>query len=765
MNVYRSNPVTKKILLIMKLTFLFTVVAVFCVNASSYAQKVRLDLNFQNKQIKEILNEIEDQTDFYFMYDNNDVNVLQKVNLKTESSKIEEVLDLLFKGTNIKFKINDRHILLLSNETELLQSQISVSGKVSDSSGSPLPGVTVVVKGTTQGTITDADGNYSLSKVPGDATLTFSFVGMKTQEIPVAGKTTINVAMAEETIGIEEVVAVGYGTIRKSDLTGSVSRVTVEDVSEKSITSVEQMLQGRSAGVQITSNTGAPGGGINFSIRGAASITGSNQPLFVVDGYPLSSDIDAKESLGVDSDIASTPGDNLLSFINPADIESVEILKDASSTAIYGSRASNGVVLITTKRGKSGWDNITYNFRTDVSQLPKTIDVLNTDDYLSYVNEAYLNSGQEAPFDATELAYYSETNTNWQDLIFRTAYSQDHQLNLSGGLEKMRYSVNFGYLNENGIVKNTKFDRGTMAIKFDRELNKKLSFGVNLHTAISKGKAVMQSMKRADVGHSIVSGALRTRPIDAPYTEQNVLDESYFNPLTMVEKMDDINRINTFVSNAFIKYNITNSLSYKFNGGFNTTFTHRDLYYPKGTRTGQAANGYAYYGENSRSSYLIENTLTFNKSFDKHRINAVVGQTWHEWLSKRTGLVVTDFANENLGYYSLQSGTSSTPTTQTSKWALASFIFRTNYSFDNRYLITFTGRADGSTRLGEGNKWDIFPSFGLGWNLHNENFIKPVSFISMCKLRGKLWIHRESIYWCWRYKSSFKFRICRYKSI
>ncbi|MGV8090578.1 MAG: TonB-dependent receptor [Mangrovibacterium sp.] len=727
-----------------RLTFILLLAGLLQVSAKSYSQNTKLNIGLHNATIAAILNQIEERSDYRFFYDNDQVDLSKRINFEVNNKSIEEILDQLFSGTRISYEILDRRILLTALTVPANTNQIKqgkVTGKVTDSYGTPLPGVTVIVKGTTIGTITGNDGNYSFVNVPASATLVFSFVGMKTQELPVNNRTVINVALEEETIGIEEVVAVGYGTVRKSDLTGSVSKVKVEDLTDRAATSVEQLLQGQVSGVQITSNTGAPGSGMTFSIRGSTSISGSNQPLIVIDGYPIDSDDSGvKMSAGSQSGyIGAMPGDNALAGLNPNDIETVEILKDASATAIYGSRASNGVVLITTKRGKAGADRVSYNFRTDISKLPRKIDVLNTSDFLSYSNEAYLNSGLDSLYNSAAIAQYSQTNTNWQDLIYRTAYTQNHQLNISGGQEKMKYAVSVGYLGQEGIVKNSNYDRGSIRINLDRELNDRLKIGVSMSGVLSKNKAAMQSSDRSDISMSVVRGALTSRPFDSPYTAEDELDQSQIgNPLTLVTLVDDQNRVTTLLANMFAEYTITKGLTFKINTGVNTTSNHRDFYHPRGTTLGNLEGGYAYRGHGNSFNYLTEYTLNFNRTFNKkHRINSVVGYTWQEWARRNFAINFLNFPNDNLGYYDLSSATSITgPVSVTEKWALASVIGRFNYSFDNRWLITFTARADGSTRLSKGNKWDFFPSVALGWNLHNEKFMKNIDFITECKIRA-----------------------------
>ena len=743
----------KKMLFVMKLTILSFFFGLMSLSASTYSQNKKITLDMRGVNLIDVFKQIESQSEFVFIYKNEAINLVNKIDVKAEQTTVDKILEEILQDSGVKFEINKKQIIITpdrlipskngfkTNEGIQQLQKKEISGTVKDINGLAMPGVTVVVKGTTIGIITDFDGKFRLS-VPVDAkTIVFSFIGMKTQEVAVSGKTLLIVKMEEEEVGLEEVVVVGYGTIRKSDLTGSVSKVNVEKSSERAVTSIEQMLQGQVSGVQITQNTGAPGGGITFAIRGATSISGSNQPLVVIDGYPVDSNNGSvKMSGGSQSGyLDQVPEDNALANLNPGDIESVEILKDASATAIYGSRGSNGVVLITTKHGKAGTNRIEYNFRFDVSQLPRKIGVLNTGDYIDYSNEAYLNSGQDSTYNSAAIANYMNTNTDWQDLIYRTALIKSHQLNISGGEEKMKYSVAVGYINQEGIVKNSNFDRGSIRINLDRELTTKLKIGVNMSAVMSKNKAAMQSSTIGDVSMSVVRGALSSRPLISPYTADDELDQSYSgNPLTLVTMADDQNRVTTVLANLFVEYTIMKGLVFKVNGGANSTSSQRDFYHPRGTTLGNLEGGYSYRGQNSAFNYLTEYTLNFNKTYNKkHRINAVTGYTWQEWTSRTLGLNALNFPNDNLLYYDLGSAASfGKPVTRTQQWGLSSFIGRMNYSYDSRYLITFTGRADGSTRLADNNKWSFFPSLAFGWNLHNEPFMKQVKFISEFKVRA-----------------------------
>ncbi|WP_349318590.1 TonB-dependent receptor [Chitinophaga sp. MM2321] len=732
----------------MRFFLFFLFVGMLQSHARGYSQSITLSLHHASAE--EVFRQIEKQTGFGFIYAREELSKMKPIDLKVTNAGLTSVLNMVFNDQPLTYTISDKSIVVKGrimhtkdDNTAAITPPFTVIGTVFDENGEPLSGVNIVQEGMSKGVYTDRDGNFSIlvADASKGTVLVFSFIGMKTQKLAVDGKTKINLKMKPETVGLNEVIAVGYGTVRKSDLTGSVSKVTLDDATDKPATSVEQLLQGRASGVQITSNTGAPGGGISFSIRGATSISGSNQPLIVIDGYPIDADNDAvKVSGGSQSGyLDKLPADNALANIDPADIESVEILKDASAAAIYGSRASNGVVLITTKHGKTGRDRLSYNTRFDISSLPRKIDVLNTNDYLDYSNEAYLNSGQDSAYKADAMARLGSVNTNWQDLIYRSAYSQNHQLSLSGGSDKLKYAVGAGYLGQQGIVKNSRYDRGSLLINLDREISKRFKFGVSLNGSISKNKAAMQSSDRNDPSTSVVYGALLSRPFDSPLTADDQIDQTQVgNPLTIIELADDQNRVTTLLANMYLNYNIAPGLDVKVNGGVNTRNSRRDFYMPRGTILGNLEGGYAYLGESSSFNYLTEYTLNYNRTLNKkHRINAVAGYTWQQWDRKAFNINVLNFPNDNMLYYDLSSGSSiSNPNTTTTQWGLASVIGRANYSFDNRFLATFTGREDGSTRLAAGNKWKFFPSVALGWNISNEKFMRHVNAITSLKLRG-----------------------------
>lgn len=614
---------------------------------------------------------------------------------------------------------------------------IHVKGKVVDANKEPIIGATIQVKGASSGTVTDFEGLFNLD-VDSETTLIISYVGFKTQHIKVNGKTEFSIVLHEDSEMLEEVVVVGYGTLRKSDMTGSVSRVLAENVEEKGYTSIEQMLQGRTSGVMITQNTGALGGGMTFSIRGASSLTGSNQPLVVIDGYPVESGT-VLNTDGVDSSYGASGGTNALAALNPNDIESIEILKDASSTAIYGSRGANGVVLVTTKSGKEGKDRIDYTYRLDISQIRHQWDVLRPQEFMAYANEASLDKGDGTiPFGSKNMEKYATLDTYWQDMVFQTGLSHSHQLNISGGDKKMHYALLMGFIDQEGIVRNSRFRRGTIRLNLDRDINYRLKFRLSINGMMSKNDAVMQSTgsSKDAVGGSVIQSALKTSPM-YEFTGENFDEMPQNNPLTMVESVKDANKINQVGVNWNVDYKILKDLTAKVRLGANLMTNKRDYYMPRGTYIGDTREGYAYEGNRTNFNYLAEYTLNYNKTIrKKHRINSVLGYTWQWWDSRSMGQAASGFPDDSRGYDDFESASVvDKPENSYQEWAMASFLGRVNYSFDNRYLFTVTARYDGSTRLAAGNKWSLFPSLAVGWNIHKEKFMKPYRNLSELKLR------------------------------
>jgi TonB-dependent starch-binding outer membrane protein SusC len=631
----------------------------------------------------------------------------------------------------LKLKVFTLVLLLgLGISSQISAQQRSIEGTVTDNQGSPLPGVTVVVKGTTQGGVTNADGNYSITNIPENATLVFSFVGMKTHEVVVGNQTSINVTMEQETIGLEEVVAVGYGTMKKSDLTGSVSSIGTDQLNTRTISSVEEGLQGTMAGVHVNQATGQPGGKTIIRIRGQNSILGSSDPLYVLDGVPIQSGTDGNTSL--------------LANINPADIETVDVLKDASSTAIYGARGSNGVILITTKQGSTGQQRINFESTIGISNVIKKIDLLDSEQFVEIANEQAFNDNFSLPFPDVTAVLKSGINTDWQDEIFQTALTQNYSLSYSGGDEKSQYFASGNYFDQEGIIVGSGFSRGSFRLNLDQQVSNRLKFSSYL-TA---------SQTRANRGNTdatsggVLRDALGAPPFLPPRDENGEFtpgaelygysfsESAGDNPLiTAYEQMNELT-INRFVGNVKTQYDFIDKFSMEVMLG--TDYSSRTLNTYESRLLRDVTDGSGSEERTETFYYIIENLYKYNESFvdGTHHLDIVGGFTWESSKSNflsgsAEGFITDDFLNRNLG----AGERFSAPNNGLTEWDLISFLGRINYSFLDRYLITMSARRDGSSRFGEGNKWAFFPSFALAWRIAEESFMEQIDQISDLKLR------------------------------
>ncbi len=621
-----------------------------------------------------------------------------------------------------------------------------VAGKVTDSkTGEALPGANVVVKGTMKGVTTNRQGEFTITVLNPETILVITLIGYEKQEVRVGNATTLTVRMVEGEQTLDEVVVVGYGEIRKSDLTGAVSQLKVEGNEDKPIISVDQLIQGRMSGVQITQNSGAPGAGMTFLIRGASSITGSNQPLIILDGFPIESGNGTLTANGfVQGDISrSAPATNPLAAINPNDIESIEVLKDASSTAIYGSRGANGVVLITTKRGRSKRDQISYTFRFDHSRLPRKLDMLNTGEFISYANEARLNNGLDSAYRQADIPGLLANNYNWQDLIYQDALSQEHQISATGSDERTNYLISGNFANQIGIVKNSSFKRAGIRMNLERKLSDKLKITANLSGTYNQNRSAQQNNQNGSPQGSVITGALTFRPLVTPFASDDESDPNLLvenNPLTLIRLGRNVSPATVVLANLRAQYQLTKSLTFASSFGANYNQANRDAFLPVGTGQGNTSNGYAFRGENNNLTYLAENTLSLNHTFkNKSRINAVVGYTYQKFRVRNFAMSASNFASQLLGFDQLSlAGATTIPNTISQEYSLSSYLGRVNYAISNRYLLTLTARADGASRLPQASKWAFFPSAAVGWNLHNESFMQGVKGINELKIRGSI---------------------------
>lgn len=613
-----------------------------------------------------------------------------------------------------------------------------IKGIVKDEDEQPLPGATILVKGSGAYAVADVNGAFSIA-VPKELpfTLVVNLVGYKSQDVEIyeIDNETIDVALKIDNI-LDEVVVIGYGEQKRKDITGSVASVPLE-LRTQPVSSPERLLQGAIAGVQVTQTSGQPGGGVSIQVRGNNSITAASDPLYVIDGFPVNNDYGI-----ADAGVTDGPKLNPLSTLNPEDIESIDVLKDASATAIYGSRGANGVIIVTTKKGTRGESSINYNSYYGVQKVIRTIPVLNGGEWWALRKDAFRNTpnGKAATLPAANFDYDTTgVGTDWQGAAFREAPIQSHSLSILTGSEKTGLAIGGNYFKQDGVLRNTGFKRYAARVNIDHEFNDRFRVLAYLTGSATSGDVAPQA---------IVPNLLLTSPAipiyDASgnFVRNTSTDSPLQNPINSLLNQVNETRTTRFLANVSGEYKISEGLVAKILIGEDIIFNKQNRYLPNTTYEGNPSGGVGTGGIGTvgsiyTSSWLIENTVAYSKVFnDLHNLSAVGGFTAQ--ASNTEGSVATSgtFAFDELTYNALQFGTGlRTPGSSTSAWQLASFLGRVNYGYAGKYLFTATLRADGSSRFGAGNKWGYFPSAALGWNMHEEDFLKNIRNISNLKLR------------------------------
>jgi TonB-linked SusC/RagA family outer membrane protein len=608
--------------------------------------------------------------------------------------------------------------------------EVPVSGRVTDSQGQPLPGVTVLVKGTTNGTSTAADGSFSLN-VPENSTLIFSSVGFKTQELSVTGATsTIAIRLSDDQQALNEVVVVGYGTQTRQDLSTSVASVGSAALARQPVAGFDQALQGQAPGVQVTAPTGAPGAGINVRIRGNASLSLNGSPLYVIDGVPVLPDYAASQEISIGNQRL-----NPLNTINPNDIESIDVLKDGAAAAIYGVRAANGVVVITTKRGKIGQAQVGLNVYYGKQYLRKKIDVLNTAQYAQEVNEVQTNGGLTPPFP--NLNNLPNINTDWQDAVYRPASLQSYQLNVSGGTDKTRYYVAGGYFNQQGISLNSGFDRFNFKVNLEQQISKRFKVGTNLN--LSRTHTNGSTRSELALGNSgTVLGALSQIPTVPVYNAdgsygQNTLIQSD-NPIANLLENSNNAIVYQSIGNLFAEFDILKDLRLRSSVGIDFRTQSENAYQ---TRRYPGSTGQARTANNQQVVWLNENTLTWNHTFnEKHHLTLLAGESMQQSTRFTSGATVRDFSSDAVPYLSAGATVVGIPYSYGEEWALLSFFGRANYDFDGKYLFQASFRADATSRFIDKYRFGYFPAVSAAWRVSKESFFPQGGAVSDLKLRA-----------------------------
>lgn len=714
-------------LFVMKLSLILMFVGTLQVSAFTFGQKITLSR--KNVKLTTVLKDIQKLSGYNIFYDKSIIPANALVDLHVNDVHVEKALGGLLEKFHIGYKLVDKNIILMRKEdpsmtitgNRIPAQEKVVKGNVTNRVGEPLAGVTVSEKGTANRTMSDEQGNYTLRIESDAAILLFSFVGYEDQEINAGSRTVVDVVLRDRTDELDEVVVVGYGTVRKADLTGSVAQVKAREVNAFPNASALQALSGRASGVHIRQSSGAPGPSISVRVRGGNSIQGSNEPLYVIDGFPIA---------------GSNP-----SIVNTADIESIEILKDASATAIYGSRGANGVVIITTKKGKEGRTDVSFETSYSSQQLIRKLDLMNAREYAQFYNAQATNDNVAPYFTEEEISGFGE-GFDWQDFVFRRAPMTTAALGIAGGNEKTQFSINGSFFGQNGIIKGSNYNRYSLQSSIDHKIDDKIS--VELNTVLSRLTTERRDNGGGNRGNSMIAAAISAPPTLTPYNEDGsyrILHTAYpflatdlRNPINWINERTDETKANVALINAAVSYRITTDLLLKIAGGLENRDDRSDSY----TSTlFFDSPGRATVSTVQEMSLLNENTLNYNKTFnDKHNIAAVMGITYQNFTNTFVSAGGTDFLSDIYGSYNLgAAGTPGVPGSGYIKSALISLLGRVNYSYDDRYLATVSFRRDGSSRYSPGSKWGNFPSAALAWRISNESFMDNITAISDLKLR------------------------------
>lgn len=701
----------------------------------------QVTITVKNQSIRQALKEIERLSNYKFFY-NNDLSSLDKVvSLSAKDESIETVMSKLLEGTEISYKQDNNNLIVLTlkaTSPKQAASDQKIKGTVVDESNQPVIGANIVVEGTTNGTITDLDGNFSL-QVPEKAELRISYIGYLDQRVKVGNNTTLHIVLKEDTQTLDEVVVVGYGTMKKSDITGSVASVRLGDLKEGANTSVDQMLLGKTAGVNVVQSSGEPGGGFSVNIRGASSINGGVSPLYVIDGVPIDNSRPVSQGSIVGFSDSRSPR-NPMSSINPADIEAIEILKDASATAIYGSRGANGVILITTKSGKAEKMKVSYSGSIGIQSPTNKLKLLNAVDYKRVLNEIIDAGGDSEASRVGDIAN-GGVGTDWQDEVTQqNAITHEHQLSFSGGNSKTFYYTSFNYVNQEGIVKNTSFERLGARLNLKSDINDKLKIGMNVTGSYMKDNFAANGFGVND-NAGVMYAAYNYDPTVPVKDEAGNYalspDIQIDNPMALSEGMISYSDTYRVLASAFGEYYITKDLFLRLNLGTDFMNESRKNFVSSLTKQGRYYGGIGSNQNSEKSNYIVEGTANYSKTINKHSFGALAGISYQRYVTSYLNNKASDFPNESLGADNLNLGNQETFRMQNSVTGnrLASYIGRANYSFDDRYLATVTFRADGSSRFGKNNKFGYFPSAALAWRISNESFLKGIDQITSLKLR------------------------------
>jgi TonB-linked SusC/RagA family outer membrane protein len=727
----------------MKILLFLTLFGVMQSTAGVYSQNNRISLKLRNVTFGNAMNEISAQSDHLFIYSNNEVNLEEKINLELKNATLDEALKQVLFNTGLDYKIVENYIILTPEAAKRSSQRTTVSppllreihGVVTNAKdGLPLPGVNVFVKGTTVGTATDINGKYELNIPDKAEILVFSLMGMKVEEVAIGQRTEINMVLTEQQFGLQELVVVGYGTQIKRDLTGSIGKVEVGDLRSFTAPSFESVLQGQTAGVMVQQGSGKLGEAITMRIRGASSVSASNQPLYVVDGVPITTDNQGS---------LSNQPTNPLSDINFNDIESIQVLKDASAAAIYGSRASNGVVLITTKKGKSGKTNYQLNYTFGMNQPSRKREWLNRSEYLELLDESLsyatdengLIWGWKTPDELKDVyipGWRNNVDTDWQNEAFQNGFLQRANASASGGSDKTRFYTGITYDNQDGILIGNNIEKVSGRLNLDQQASERISFGMNLNLVKTNLNRVVEDNAYANPIQlmAIPPAQQVIDPATGEYNTKTV----YYNSLIDYRDAQNKTEVLRAFANVYGQVKFAEWLSFRSEFGTDVLSQHEKNYYGRNTNWGKPA-GLAINREVSVYNYNTNNYFSLDKEWNNaHSLNVVAGMSFQKSTSNGTSLEGRGFISDDFKNIS-----SAAEITEYSGWGYGnsylSYFSRANYKLHDKYLLSLSGRMDGASRFGSDNRYGIFPAVALGWIMSEERFLKESNLVSFLKLR------------------------------
>lgn len=733
----------------------------FCLSFSVYSQDISLNIN--NITVKEAIEQLKEKSGYSFVFSSSDVNTNKIISIVANKSNIEEIIEQILQGqSSLSYEIQGTKIIIKKTESTNAApvKKIKATGKVMDTNGEPIIGATVKEQGSLNGAITDIDGNFSLD-VADNAILEISYIGYQTYRLkPQNGKLS-TITLVEDSETLEEVVVVGYGTMKKRDLTGAVSSVGADKLKERSFGNALQSMAGQISGVQITQTQGAPGMAPTIKVRGSSSINAGTSPLYVIDGIPLE---DNTETNTGGKSNSMTFNRNPLNNINPNDIESIEILKDASSAAIYGSRGANGVVLVTTKQGKAGKTKIDANYEFGISRVNRRIDVMDAKEWMDFEIAARNNTwatilknnlnavrGNDtmipAEFSDPEWLERIGNGTDWQDVLFRTAFTHNAQVSASGGSEKTQFMFSVGYLDQEGVVDQNNYSRLSIRSNINHKFNKHIDVGLKIgltHTSDSpygtegKSDAVSLAVQNDPIFPiRVETGSLGFQDPESIWSTFQKYGFHLWHPYALTREVSKKKITDAILVNSYLNYKIIDGLDFKISFNANTEDSHYKSYQNAGQDWGWSGwvDAKAEHVTMRSLNWVWENTLNYNKTFNRdHSVTGLLGYTMQEQQLEYSNMSAGSFPNDLV--HTINAGKVSSGSTTETEWALISFLARVTYSYKGKYLASATLRADGCSRFGKDSRWGYFPSASLAWRISEEKFMRGVNWLDNLKLRA-----------------------------